>query len=82
MSRKLLIGDVTGAFADLGTLLPLMLGLIVCNHLHAASVFAVVGITYIAVGAYYRLPVPVQLRCMPCPSTSMTSPAIGWLVAS
>lgn len=52
--------ELIGAFADLGTLLPLTLGLIICNGISADAVFILLGLTYILVGAYYRLPIPVQ----------------------
>ncbi|MCL5103466.1 MAG: putative sulfate/molybdate transporter [Armatimonadetes bacterium] len=62
MNKKLSLAfrEVTGSLADLGTLLPLMLGLIACNGIGAGPTLVLVGVTYIAVGAYYRLPVPVQ----------------------
>ena len=55
-----IVREITGSFADLGTLLPLLLGLIVCNGVGAGRACVLLGITYIVVGAYYRVPVPVQ----------------------
>ncbi|MHB1457262.1 MAG: putative sulfate/molybdate transporter [Armatimonadota bacterium] len=52
--------ELLGSFADLGTLLPLMLGLIICNGISPSTTLILLGFTYILVGAYYRLPVPVQ----------------------
>lgn len=52
--------ELLGSFADLGTLLPLLLGLIICNGISAGATLILLGLTYILVGAYYRLPVPVQ----------------------
>lgn len=52
--------EFVGSLGDIGTLLPLLTGLIVFNGLHAGRALALVGITYIFVGIYYRLPVPVQ----------------------
>ncbi len=37
-----------------------MVALITLNHMSATSVFFVVGLAYIVVGLFYRLPVPVQ----------------------
>lgn len=54
------IREFIGAFADLGVLLPLLIGLIVCNGVSAGPAIVLVGIAYILTGAYYRLPVPVQ----------------------
>jgi SulP family sulfate permease len=54
------IQELGGALGDLGVLLPLTVALITLNHMNATSVFLVVGLAYIVVGAFYRLPVPVQ----------------------
>ena len=53
-------GEFIGSFADLGTLLPLVIGLIAFNGISAGPAIVLLGITYIFTGAYYRLPVPVQ----------------------
>ncbi|MDP6494117.1 MAG: putative sulfate/molybdate transporter [Dehalococcoidia bacterium] len=52
--------ELGGALGDLGVLLPLTVALITLNHMNATSVFLVVGLAYIAAGAFYRLPMPVQ----------------------
>ncbi|MBI2844180.1 MAG: hypothetical protein HYX78_12335 [Armatimonadetes bacterium] len=52
--------EFVGSLGDLGTLLPLMVGLIVFNGLDAARVLWLVGLSYILVGVYYGLPMPVQ----------------------
>ena len=53
-------GEVSGAFADLGVLIPLEAGLIAVNGLNPTATLLGVGIAYIAAGWYFRLPMPVQ----------------------
>ena len=52
--------ELSGALADLGTLLPLMLGSIAVVGLAPTPVLAGFAVFYIATAAYYRLPIPVQ----------------------
>jgi SulP family sulfate permease len=52
--------EMGGAVADLGTLLPLMLALILLNGLSATVVLILTGLVYIVGGIYYRIPMPVQ----------------------
>ena len=52
--------EMAGSLGDMGTLLPLALGMIVVNGLSAPGLFLAVGIFYIGAGLYYRLPTPVQ----------------------
>jgi SulP family sulfate permease len=52
--------ELAGAFGDLGTLLPIVVGMILINKLSPSTVFLAFGLFYIATGYYYRLPVPVQ----------------------
>lgn len=54
------IGDISGAFADLGTFLPLVLGLLAVGAFDASGVMVGFGIFAIATGILYRRPVPVQ----------------------
>lgn len=53
-------GEISGAFADLGVLIPLEAGLIAVNGINPTSTLLGVGIAYIAAGWYFRLPMPVQ----------------------
>lgn len=53
-------GEVSGAFADLGVLIPLEAALIAVNGMNPTSTLLGVGIAYIAAGWYFRLPMPVQ----------------------
>lgn len=52
--------ELSGSLGDLGTLLPIVVGMILINHLSATTVFVAFGLFYVITGWYYRLPVPVQ----------------------
>ena len=52
--------ELAGAFGDLGTLLPIVVGMILINQLSPSTVFLAFGLFYLITGYYYRLPVPVQ----------------------
>lgn len=52
--------ELAGAFGDLGTLLPIVVGMILINKLSPTMVFLAFGLFYLLTGFYYRLPVPVQ----------------------
>jgi SulP family sulfate permease len=52
--------EFAGALGDLGTLLPLAIGLILINGLSPAGIFLSVGVFYIFSGLYYGVTVPVQ----------------------
>ncbi len=53
-------GEVSGAFGDLGTSLPLILALVTINKMDAASIFIVFGVLHILTGVFYRLPLAIQ----------------------
>lgn len=52
--------ELSGAFGDLGTMLPIVLGMILINGLSPSTVFLTFGLFYLFAGFYYRLPIPVQ----------------------
>jgi hypothetical protein len=52
--------ELAGAFGDIGTDLPLIVGMILAVGLDAASVFIMFGLLQVATGLIYRLPMPVQ----------------------
>lgn len=60
LARKIPRSEISGAFADLGLLIPLEAALIAVNGLNPTSTLLGVGVVYIAAGWYFRLPVPVQ----------------------
>ncbi|MFQ5882572.1 MAG: putative sulfate/molybdate transporter [Candidatus Methylomirabilales bacterium] len=63
-----------GAFGDVGTLVPLAIGLVVVNGLNPAAVFLVPGLLYLWGGLYYRIPMAVQ----PLKAFSAIAIASGW----
>ncbi|MBS1250191.1 MAG: hypothetical protein MAG431_01781 [Chloroflexi bacterium] len=67
------LSEFSGALADLGVMLPLILALISLNGMDATAVFVGIGIAYILVALIYRLPIPVQ----PLKSVSALSLALG-----
>ncbi|OEY66420.1 putative sulfate/molybdate transporter [Marinobacter sp. X15-166B] len=58
--RKHLARNASGALGDLGTLIPLGLGVVGLAGLAPVPVLLGFAVFYIATGLYYRLPVPVQ----------------------
>ncbi|MCU0226704.1 MAG: putative sulfate/molybdate transporter [Bryobacterales bacterium] len=50
----------SGAFGDLGTDLPLLVGMVLASGLQPASVLTVFGLMQIATALFYRMPMPVQ----------------------
>ena len=60
--------ELVGSFGDLGTLLPLALGMIVLNQMHATNVLVTVGLFYILSGLYFGVPAAVQPFMNPAPN--------------
>lgn len=52
--------EAAGSLGDLGTLLPMAIGMILINGLHPMAIFISIGLYYILSGVYFRVPVPVQ----------------------
>ena len=52
--------EFSGSLGDLGTLLPLAIGLIFINGLSPSGLFLSVGLYYILSGLYFGITVPVQ----------------------
>ena len=52
--------ELAGSLGDVGTLLPLAIGMIIINGLDPAGLFLSVGLFYILSGIYYGVTVPVQ----------------------
>ena len=67
--------EFAGAFGDLGTDLPLLVGVVLATGMDAPSVFVVFGLLQIASGVVYRLPMPVQ------PLKAMAAIAIAGKIA-
>lgn len=52
--------EVAGSLGDLGTLLPISIGIILINGLSPTGVFFTIGLFYILTGIYFGITVPVQ----------------------
>lgn len=52
--------ELAGSLADLGTMLPLLIPLVVINGLNATIALLMVGLFYVGAGLYYKIPIPVQ----------------------
>lgn len=52
--------ELAGSFGDIGTDLPLIVGIVLATGLDSAGVFIVFGLLQIATGLVYRLPMPMQ----------------------
>ena len=52
--------EFAGSLGDLGTILPLALGMILINGLNPSGVFFSIGVFYILTGLYFGITVPIQ----------------------
>jgi hypothetical protein len=52
--------ELAGAFGDIGTDLPLVVGMILAAGLHSSSVLVMFGLMQIVTAVTYRMPMPVQ----------------------
>ena len=52
--------EVAGAFGDLGTDLPLLIGIIAASGVNSAGVLIMFGLMQVFSGLWYRMPMPVQ----------------------
>ncbi|GAB4471308.1 MAG: putative sulfate/molybdate transporter [Anaerolineales bacterium] len=66
-------GELSGALADLGVMLPLVFTLIAYNGMDAGAAFVGIGLAYLLTALVYRLPLPVQ----PLKSVSALAIALG-----
>lgn len=57
---RIRLGEVTGAVADLGVMVPLAAALILVNGLDAGAVLVCAGLLVLATGIFFRIPFPVQ----------------------
>jgi len=67
------LSEISGALADWGVMLPLVLALISLNGMDATAAFVGIGLAYLLVAFVYRLPIPVQ----PLKSVSALALALG-----
>ncbi len=73
MKFRFTLGELSGALADLGVLLPLILAMVTLNGMSASSALLVIGFAYLLNALSYRLPIPVQ----PLKSLAATALALG-----
>ncbi|MFC1884033.1 putative sulfate/molybdate transporter [Thermodesulfobacteriota bacterium] len=52
--------ELSGSLGDLGTLLPIAIGLILINGLNPVGLFLSIGISYIFTGLFFKVTVPIQ----------------------
>jgi predicted benzoate:H+ symporter BenE len=52
--------ELAGAFGDLGTLIPFVVGYITLNKMDPLGILVAFGVFKIFVGLYFRTPIPVQ----------------------
>jgi sulfate permease, SulP family len=52
--------ELAGSLGDLGTLLPLAIGMILINGISPTAIFLTVGLLYILTGLYFRVTCPVE----------------------
>ena len=52
--------ELAGAFGDMGTDVPLLIGVALASHLDGASVLIMFGVMQVLTGLAYRMPMPVQ----------------------
>src|SRR2546429_9263522 len=58
--------ELSGAFGDMGTDVPLIIGVALASHLDGATVLIMFGVMQTLTGLAYRMPMPVQpLKPMP-----------------
>ncbi|MEX1247195.1 MAG: putative sulfate/molybdate transporter [Anaerolineales bacterium] len=82
------LSELSGAVADLGVMLPLVVALVTLNGVNATSAFFVIGLAYFINAYAYRLPIPVQpLKAMAATALALSlSPemitAAAWWVAA
>ena len=54
------MGDISGAFADLGTFLPIVLGVLALQSIDSSGVFVGFGLFALVTAVIYHRPIPVQ----------------------
>ncbi|MES9969007.1 MAG: molybdate transporter family protein [Candidatus Thiodiazotropha sp.] len=59
-TTKQIVGEFSGAFADLGTFLPIVIAVLTLQLIDPSGLFFGFGLFALAVAAIYRRPIPVQ----------------------
>ncbi len=68
--------EAAGAIGDYGTLLPIIVGVAVVTDISLSTILFFFGLSYIATGIYYKLPMPVE------PMKAIGAVAIGGALTS
>lgn len=75
-------GEVGGAFGDLGTLVPFVVGYVTINRLDPQGVLLGFGLMALASGLYFRTPMPVQpmkaIATVAVTQAGSVTPAMIW----
>ena len=75
--------EFAGSLGDMGTLIPLALGLILITGLSLTPVLLLIGLFYISIGIYYRLPIPVQpLKLVAAIAIAFPDKVTGHMIAA
>lgn len=74
--------ELAGSLGDLGTLLPLAIGMVLVNGIHAEGTFFSIGLFYLLSGVYFRTTVPVQPMKVVSAYAIATGMAAGQILAS
>lgn len=74
--------ELAGAFGDLGTLVPFVVGYVTINRLDPQAVLLGFGLSAVATGLYFRTPMPVQpmkaIATVAVTQAGTVSPAMIW----
>jgi len=54
------IREFAGAIGDYGTLVPIVFGVVAVTDMRLGPILFFFGLSYIAAGLYYKLPMPVE----------------------
>jgi hypothetical protein len=69
------VRESAGAFGDLGTLIPFLVGYLTLTKLDPVGVLVVFGVFKIVAGLYFRTPMPTQRASRPpCQRCGVTVP--------
>jgi len=71
LSGRFLLTESVGALGDLGTFIPIVVGLVQIVGLDAATVLVLAGLMNVVTGLFFRIPIAVQ------PMKAIAAPALG-----
>ena len=60
MTGQFLLSEAIGSLGDLGTFIPIVIGLVVFVGMDVAAIFVFAGLMHIVSGLVFRIPVPIQ----------------------